>query len=307
MGSSPLTRGRPDTAGDDSLDGGLIPAHAGSTARAYTEAFAHLGSSPLTRGRREEESAWSNQPRLIPAHAGSTERDPIERYGVRAHPRSRGVDLCAATTAKPADGSSPLTRGRRASKVAVAREGHGSSPLTRGRRSISAMHSAFHRLIPAHAGSTSPTRSPTTPTPAHPRSRGVDHDAGGCPGVGGGSSPLTRGRPPPRRHGGSRRGLIPAHAGSTWRVWSLMVSPGAHPRSRGVDKVPVVDMNVPMGSSPLTRGRLQGPLEFEGRARLIPAHAGSTHPPTATRTCSPAHPRSRGVDPWKTLELQASQ
>ena len=276
MGSSPLTRGRPDTAGDDSLDGGLIPAHAGSTARAYTEAFAHLGSSPLTRGRREEESAWSNQPRLIPAHAGSTERDPIERYGVRAHPRSRGVDLCAATTAKPADGSSPLTRGRRASKVAVAREGHGSSPLTRGRRSISAMHSAFHRLIPAHAGSTSPTRSPTTPTPAHPRSRGVDHDAGGCPGVGGGSSPLTRGRPPPRRHGGSRRGLIPAHAGSTGEqgrggargprlipahagstldFCNALCIPSAHPRSRGVDVTYQVTDDTDAGSSPLTRGR----------------------------------------------------
>ncbi|ETJ02260.1 MAG: hypothetical protein Q605_AUC00999G0011, partial [Actinomyces urogenitalis DORA_12] len=32
------------------------------------------------------------------------------------------------------------------------------------------------------------------------------------------------------------------------------------------------------------------------RLRLIPAHAGSTHPPRGGRSPQPAHPRSRGVD-----------
>ena len=92
---------------------------------------------------------------------------------------------------------------------------NGSSPLTRGKQASRVSDQQSNRLIPAHAGKT----CGTTPFPrsrrAHPRSRGengehvaVDEDAGG-------SSPLTRGKPrgqPQPRHGNR---LIPAHAGKT--------------------------------------------------------------------------------------------
>ena len=49
-----------------------------------------------------------------------------------------------------------------------------------------------------------------------------------------------------------------------------------------------------MGSSPLTRGKLENDAHSPGNGRLIPAHAGKTHPGTQPRGWRGAHPRSRG-------------
>ena len=48
-----------------------------------------------------------------------------------------------------------------------------------------------------------------------------------------GSSPLTRGAPWTDESVGEKRGLIPAHAGSTILSKACIISPPAHPRSRG--------------------------------------------------------------------------
>ena len=48
------------------------------------------------------------------------------------------------------------------------------------------------------------------------------------------------------------------------------------------------------GSSPLTRGKLEGVEVQHDGFRLIPAHAGKTTSWTCTTAASPAHPRSRG-------------
>ena len=51
--------------------------------------------------------------RLIPAHAGKT-RTALGRYGqTAAHPRSRGENEIARAEDVNANGSSPLTRGKR--------------------------------------------------------------------------------------------------------------------------------------------------------------------------------------------------
>ena len=68
-----------------------------------------------------------------------------------AHPRSRGENFVADYAAFKAWGSSPLTRGK---------------PLSCNRESVSV------RLIPAHAGKTSPHASISRAMRAHPRSRG---------------------------------------------------------------------------------------------------------------------------------------
>ena len=91
-GSSPLTRGKPDQDPEPVGHVGLIPAHAGKTARAPVISSAQAahprsrgentprrsaptrrhGSSPLTRGKPARWCPSSRRGRLIPAHAGKT-------------------------------------------------------------------------------------------------------------------------------------------------------------------------------------------------------------------------------------------
>ena len=70
---------------------------------------------------------------LIPAHAGKTQPRVVDGLLDRAHPRSRGENPDCGVRVFLSEGSSPLTRGKRAP---------GGS-----RRSL-------RRLIPAHAGKT---------------------------------------------------------------------------------------------------------------------------------------------------------
>ena len=131
-GSSPLTRGKRAGGVMPAGIGGLIPAHAGKTTAASTgrrTSRAHprsrgenteyactisssRGSSPLTRGKRRRLQLAGQLPGLIPAHAGKTQsmRAPSHHHG--AHPRSRGENSPSAPASQPAEGSSPLTRGK---------------------------------------------------------------------------------------------------------------------------------------------------------------------------------------------------
>ena len=132
-GSSPLTRGKQDTQTNDAAVAGLIPAHAGKTAKhlqGTDECRAHprsrgengsvdlhikedAGSSPLTRGKRRLRRGRAQRHGLIPAHAGKTRRGLGGRRTSRAHPRSRGENRGPDEPSRPQWGSSPLTRGKR--------------------------------------------------------------------------------------------------------------------------------------------------------------------------------------------------
>ena len=193
IGSSPLTRGKHELVDDENCCGGLIPAHAGKTwggasgpfwPRAHPRsrgenAFevcdlrAQLGSSPLTRGKQGVGGQLARLHRLIPAHAGKTEKKIESGLGGAAHPRSRGENRPVRRYPPKSPGSSPLTRGKR-----------GQSP-TRLRT---------YRLIPAHAGKTSPCCRPRRRSGAHPRSRGENGRATRPVVPSRGSSPLTRGK-----------------------------------------------------------------------------------------------------------------
>ena len=153
-GSSPLTRGKPGKLRLIQSRSGLIPAHAGKTARQPPRRAAHpahprsrgenlksatlarnvTGSSPLTRGKPHK--AWTKalQARLIPAHAGKTVAAACQSSCRTAHPRSRGENRARMSRAAPTGGSSPLTRGK---------------PRTRHTQHVP------RGLIPAHAGKTS--------------------------------------------------------------------------------------------------------------------------------------------------------
>ena len=170
----------------------------------------------------------------------------------------------------------------------------GSSPLTRGKLDRRDRTRIRFRLIPAHAGKTAGCRGSDDPTAAHPRSRGENRGrrrGGSAPA---GSSPLTRGKPHPRRPDMAARRLIPAHAGKTWRPSARGARTAAHPRSRGENPV-TMNTNAPKhGSSPLTRGQLSSVKINGASLRLIPAHAGKTNSLNAWSSFFPAHPRSRG-------------
>ena len=69
---------------------------------------------------------------------------------------------------------------------------------------------------------------------------------------------------------------------------------GAHPRSRGENSGARSGLIRANGSSPLTRGKQDPYYDALDATRLIPAHAGKTHPGMPTARSRPAHPRSRG-------------
>ena len=190
---------------------------------------------------------------LIPAHAGKTCCRAWIATRRGAHPRSRGENPRAGKPCALSMGSSPLTRGKRLFRLDWVNR---------------------RRLIPAHAGKTSSSHCRHREVWAHPRSRGENQLWDPAPPHGGGSSPLTRGKPRADGRGHRRRGLIPAHAGKTYGLASIL------------------EEN--RGSSPLTRGKRIIRRTPARRPGLIPAHAGKTLATRRAGTSITAHPRSRG-------------
>ena len=192
-GSSPLTRGKPGKLRLIQSRSGLIPAHAGKTARQPPRRAAHpahprsrgenlksatlarnvTGSSPLTRGKLISLTPTVGRRGLIPAHAGKTVSVRITMSPFPAHPRSRGENRARMSRAAPTGGSSPLTRGK---------------PRTRHTQHVP------RGLIPAHAGKTLRRPLAARVTAAHPRSRGENNGLSSVAGYVNGSSPLTRGK-----------------------------------------------------------------------------------------------------------------
>ena len=231
------------------------------------------GSSPLTRGKRHRSPRTCGAHGLIPAHAGKTCASRKREWTCWAHPRSRGENAPDELSADFLRGSSPLTRGKLRGK-----DRQGSTP----------------GLIPAHAGKTvSSARRPGV-VEAHPRSRGENRSASSSPSFRVGSSPLTRGKPPPTATPRRIRGLIPAHAGKTAARAAAIKSARAHPRSRGENPVGGAFPARSEGSSPLTRGKPARYGQWGLPCGLIPAHAGKTLRPRSRPVALRAHPRSRG-------------
>ena len=253
-GSSPLTRGKPPGARCRVVRQGLIPTHAGKTPRRRehsprlrahphsrgensgfdTTNLSAAGSSPLTRGKPPQARTSCSPRGLIPTHAGKTSYPSMLKDRLRAHPHSRGENPGAPATSGWSMGSSPLTRGKRATD----------------RRSAGG-----RRLIPTHAGKTGRRTIVRADPGAHPHSRGENGDRGRGGGNARGSSPLTRGkqRRCPRRP--QRPGLIPTHAGKTYEVRARIAARKAHPHSRGENRRSKHSRNPVKGSSPLTRGK----------------------------------------------------
>ena len=333
-GSSPLTRGKPEADRARREQVRLIPAHAGKTCRSRCSLFSPCGSSPLTRGKRGAEARPPGGDGLIPAHAGKTSAVCCATVSVEAHPRSRGENHSHGVLEAEAQGSSPLTRGKRGA-VDGGRDGlrlipahagktvgrlgrrsqrrahprsrgenstmpagmavvRGSSPLTRGKRCRRTQAACREGLIPAHAGKTASAPPPAWTSWAHPRSRGENGRWTTAPSRWPGSSPLTRGKLPCLSGRGPCIGLIPAHAGKTVHRLQHRNMAWAHPRSRGENRASSAASQYGLGSSPLTRGKPMTIFKTHCGRRLIPAHAGKTFVRHALFVSLRAHPRSRG-------------
>ena len=130
-GSSPLARGLHSEETGSSLPERIIPARAGFTRYVSKEDFRFedhprsrgvyslpprksresQGSSPLARGLRKDARGGAQSVGIIPARAGFTLASFLGSVRWPDHPRSRGVYLGCAGSARAGDGSSPLARG----------------------------------------------------------------------------------------------------------------------------------------------------------------------------------------------------
>ena len=195
-GSSPLTRGKRCLDCHLNVASGLIPAHAGKTSTGPAGGGAHRAHPRSRGENEDPPVRDDDALRLIPAHAGKTQARPPGVSKNTAHPRSRGENADSIRSISPVGGSSPLTRGKQlfglpafpalglipahAGKtcVSLARTvgnwAHprsrgenvtalgalspvaGSSPLTRGKPQRPGASGPRRRLIPAHAGKTTP-------------------------------------------------------------------------------------------------------------------------------------------------------
>ena len=171
----------------------------------------------------------------------------------------------------------------------------GSSPLARGLRGRASLPRGLIGIIPARAGFTMGPRTACTPTPDHPRSRGVYFSSGMWSMCQTGSSPLARGLRTRRDHHRGARRIIPARAGFTTARGAWTSCHRDHPRSRGVYLAAVYGAVTGKGSSPLARGLLGKKGKAVREAGIIPARAGFTDKADNRRRMATDHPRSRGV------------
>ena len=231
------------------------------------------GSSPLTRGTRLLVQPGQRRLRIIPAYAGNTSSSPVWSSWQADHPRLRGEHYSGFGQTVTTEGSSPLTRGTLADGVEPTRK---------------------VRIIPAYAGNTVGETLRRTGWKDHPRLRGEHFDPITAKRWPPGSSPLTRGTRAGGHDQSRRAGIIPAYAGNTTpgrRHPSMLAD---HPRLRGEHLLTGPRSPRWTGSSPLTRGTLQGRPVTRPRPRIIPAYAGNTCWGFRSSGRSQDHPRLRG-------------
>ena len=174
-------------------------------------------------------------------------------------------------------GSSPHTRGTRASPRTACRTAR-DHPRIRGEHVHGERrHDVADGIIPAYAGNT-----------VHGQRLAL-----AC----WGSSPHTRGTPITSRSFGTRDGIIPAYAGNTSNQDALTSSLwGSSPHTRGTPSMRCRRRRLPW-DHPRIRGehrRLEP--DVDDRLGIIPAYAGNTDTPsTGTPTRWGSSPHTRGT------------
>ena len=152
----------------------------------------------------------------------------------------------------------------------------GSSPLARGLLIAQTADQVRGGIIPARAGFTPMSTTPTPTRADHPRSRGVYAATLRTRAWRTGSSPLARGLRRSHRCAVRRPRIIPARAGFTPKNSENGENVTDHPRSRGVYEGICAVCERDLGSSPLARGLPEAGVTGNGNVRIIPARAGFT-------------------------------
>ena len=269
------------------------PRAGGEHSRRWVRAFGPSGSSPRRRGARLDGRGEPARRGIIPAQAGSTISDHDPPPAGQDHPRAGGEHLAQEEQVSASEGSSPRRRGARL-RLHVLSDVRG--------------------IIPAQAGSTTPSSGR--------RCRGRDHPRAGGEHVGPdvtvplapGSSPRRRGAPGrrcrrgtprwiiPRRRGAllreravdPGRGIIPAQAGSTVARPGHWGDRTDHPRAGGEHVTAAIRDVFARGSSPRRRGALPKTSLERSLSGIIPAQAGSTPRGVSRSRLFPDHPRAGG-------------
>ncbi len=219
------------------------------------------------------------QARLIPAHAGKTFSALFLGEFNGAHPRACGENDRLPCIRHIPSGSSPRMRGK-LKRVKI-------GDVTAG-------------LIPAHAGKTFFKARKKCSSRAHPRACGENVIGVQRFDSALGSSPRMRGKQSVCKDGDKATGLIPAHAGKTWKQFRCMRESRAHPRACGENDALSRFRGDVSGSSPRMRGKhSQRGIERTDN-RLIPAHAGKTRGEAGRSGKAPAHPRACGENRHRT-------
>ena len=207
------------------------------------------------RGKLREPLRVLHDIRIIPAHAGQTWVRSAPCSARSDHPRACGANVGRVHVHELQCGSSPRMRGKRP------------SPCCGPRPS---------RIIPAHAGQTSPVASASGAPADHPRACGANQQRAGEAQLACGSSPRMRGKRHPPSPCNPVMRIIPAHAGQTVSNSSRTSARSDHPRACGANPALSVMTAAPAGSSPRMRGKRAGHRLRPRPYRIIPAHAGQT-------------------------------
>ena len=194
-------------------------------------------------------------PGIIPACAGSSRCRRATKAACGDHPR-----VC---------GEQPLTYQRPALPL-------GSSPRVRGAGLVIRDAEREAGIIPARAGSRERSRGPAACSRDHPRVCGEQHSYSGKVHTFQGSSPRGRGVGVLEGEHRLRRGIIPAHAGSSSRKSASSSTTRDHPRACGEQEWHHTLPFGTQGSPPRVRGAGRMRKHVASDFGIIPACAGSS-------------------------------
>ena len=150
-------------------------------------------------------------------------------------------------------------------------------------------------IIPAHAGLTSLSVSVRSCVGDHPRACGAHQVVLLVNRIAQGSSPRMRGSLCIELFCFAERGIIPAHAGLTYRIYRTKNLQRDHPRACGAHVTVPLSFSMPKGSSPRMRGSHTLIPITTNPYGIIPAHAGLTGRRSTSSRSMGDHPRACGA------------
>jgi len=208
------------------------PRAGGEHSRRWVRAFGPSGSSPRRRGARLDGRGEPARRGIIPAQAGSTISDHDPPPAGQDHPRAGGEHLAQEEQVSASEGSSPRRRGARL-RLHVLSDVRGIIPAQAGSTTPSSGRRCRGRDHPRAGGEHAPVEFLELGDCGSSRAGGEHRTRGPSASTGAGSSPRRRGARRARCHRAPRAGIIPAQAGSTWTAVSPRNPSMDHPAQAG--------------------------------------------------------------------------